>query len=254
MEEKKKITEDMKTSTEELGGIVGLMERINRFVKKNGLKGTFTSLLTLFIAAVIGFFILNPGAFFEKFQDFSQQKHELAIKQRLEADPKIRTALAYFRAETGCDRAYILEAHNGGGNLNNLPFLYADLTYLEPKETYIYVEAEYKNFRLSRYPWASYVIERGFWFGPIEDCKELDPELFYRLKNEGVGYMGMYVMYGKSGLPSACLGIVFNELDETIEDAFEGDVKPKIEPYDKQTIIKAMQKYASLVNPYLINE
>ena len=37
MEEKKKITEEMKTSTEELGGVVGLMERIQRFISKHGL-------------------------------------------------------------------------------------------------------------------------------------------------------------------------------------------------------------------------
>lgn len=238
-EDKRKLTEDMKTSPDELSGVVGLMERVHRFISRNGLKGTFTSLLTLFIAAVVGFFILNPGSFFEKFQDFTQTKHEEAIKQRLENDPKIRTELAYFRAETGGDRAYILEAHNGGGNLNNLPFLYADLTYLEPKGLYNYVEAEYKNFRLSRYPWASYVIEQGMWFGPIEDCKDLDPELYYRLKNEGVAYMGMYVMHGKSGLPSACLGIVFNYI--------ENDEAP-----DKKQMVKSMQKYANLINPYLI--
>ena len=239
MSEDKKSLNEMKNTTEELNGVVSLMERIHKFIVKNGLKGTFTSLLTLFIAAVIGFFILNPGAFFEKFQDFSQTKHEMAIKQRLENDPKIRTALANFRAETGGDRAYILEAHNGGGNLKNLPFLYADLTYLEPKGLYNYVEAEYKNFRLSRYPWASYVIEQGVWFGPIDDCKELDPELYYRLKNEDVAYMGMYVMHGKSGLPSACLGIVFNYVED--------EQQP-----DRKQIIKAMQKYASSINPYLI--
>lgn len=237
--EQKKITEEMKTSTEELGGVVGLMERIQRFISKHGLKGTFTSLLTLFIAATVGYFIINPGVFFEKFSEFSQAKHEEAIKQRLEADPKIRTLLAEFRADLGADRAYILEAHNGGGNLNNLPFLYADLTYLEPKGIYDYVELEYKNFRLSRYPWASHVIEDGMWFGPVEDCRDADPELYYRLGKEDVGHMGMYVMHGKSGLPSACLGIVFNTGSDYIPD--------------ERIILKTMQKYANLINPYLIN-
>lgn len=239
MEENKKITEEMKTSTDELNGVVGLMERIQSFISKHGLKGTFTSLLTLFIAATVGYFIINPGVFFEKFNEFSQAKHEEAIKQRLEADPKIRTLLAEFRADGVADRAYILEAHNGGGNLNNLPFLYADLTYLEPKGIYDYVELEYKNFRLSRYPWASYVMEQGMWFGSIEDCRNADPELYYRLEKEGVGYMGMYVMHGKNGLPSACLGIIFNKECEYVPD--------------EKTILKSMQKYANLINPYLVN-
>lgn len=240
MENNKNITDEMKTSTDELNGVVGLMERIHRFISKNGLKGTFTSLLTLFIAAVLGFFILNPGAFFEKFEEFTQEKHETAIKQRLQADPKIRLLLADFRAETGGDRAYILEAHNGGGNLSNLPFLYADLTYIEPSGIYNYVELEYKNFSLSRSPWASHVMEHGSWFGSIEDCRESDPEIYYRLQKEGVGHMGMYVMYGKSGLPSACLGVVFNDDNE--------------QTFDIHKIIKSMQKYSNLINPYLIGD
>ena len=232
----KKLTE-AKTTTEELHGIVGLIERVHSFIKKNGLKGTFTSLLTLFIAGTVGFFILNPGMFFEKFNDYTEQKHEQGIKQRLKADPEIRGLLSSFRSDLNADRAYILEAHNGGSNLTHLPFLYADLTYIDPRNKYSYIETEYKNFRLSRYPWASYVIEHGWWFGSIEDCMQSDPELYYRLQKEEVKYMGMFVMHGKTGLPSACLGIIYKEGQEV--------------PSEKQ-ILKAMNKYGAQINSYLI--
>lgn len=233
MEENKKMG---KTTSEEMSNVLTLMDKMQNFIKKNGLKGTFTTLLTLFIASVMAFFIFNPDVVFEKFQRYEQEKHEKGIKQRLEADPIIRGKLIELRNEIGADRVYILEAHNGGTNLTNLPFLYADLTYVEPKEPYSYIESEYKNFRLSRYPWASYVIETGSWFGSVEDCRENDPELYYRLTKEGVGHMGMYVMYGKSGLPSACLGIVYEE----------GQEFP-----DKRKIYNAMQKYSNIINPYL---
>ena len=232
----KKLTE-AKTTTEELNGIVSLIERINSFIKKNGLKGTFTSLLTLFIAGTVGFFILNPGMFFEKFNEYTEQKHEQGIKQRLKADPEIRSLLSSFRTDLNADRAYILEAHNGGSNLTNLPFLYADLTYIDPRNKYDYIETEYKNFRLSRYPWASYVIEHGWWFGTIEDCMQSDPELYYRLQKEDVKYMGMFVMHGKTGLPSACLGIIYKEGQE-------------IPSTDE--ILRLMQKYGAQINSYLI--
>lgn len=232
----KKLTE-AKTTTEELNGIVGLIERINSFIKKNGLKGTFTSLLTLFIAATVGFFILNPGIFFEKFNEYTTAKHEEGIKQRLKADPEIRSLLSAFRSDLNADRAYILEAHNGGSNLTNLPFLYADLTYMDPRNKYDYIETEYKNFRLSRYPWASYVMEHGWWFGTIEDCMDSDPELYYRLQKEDVKYMGMFVMHGKTGLPSACLGVIYKE----------GQEIP-----NKNEILRLMQKYGAQINSYLI--
>lgn len=227
---------NMKTTTTEINNVVGLMERIKRFINKEGLKGTFTSLLTLFIAACVGYFILNPGTVFEKFQEYSIEKHEEGIKQRLQADPQIRSLLSDFRSSINADRAYILEAHNGGSNLNNLPFLYADLTYMDPRNKYDIIESEYKNFRLSRYPWASYVIEHGYWYGPIDDCMESDPEMYYRLKNEEVAYMGMYVMHGKNGLPTACLGVIFKEKEDV----------PSV-----REVIKSMQVYSNQINVLL---
>lgn len=227
---------NMKTTTTEINNVVGLMERIKRFINKEGLKGTFTSLLTLFIAACVGYFILNPGTVFEKFQEYSIEKHEEGIKQRLQADPQIRSLLSDFRSSINADRAYILEAHNGGSNLNNLPFLYADLTYMDPRNKYDIIESEYKNFRLSRYHWASYVIEHGYWYGPIEDCMESDPEMYYRLKNEEVAYMGMYVMHGKNGLPTACLGVIFKEKEDV----------PSV-----REVIKSMQVYSNQINVLL---
>lgn len=236
MEKRKRTVDYMYSSAEETHGILGLMERANHFLEKVGLKGFFTSILLIFIVASLATFMLNPGIVFEKFQEYSIEKHEEGIKQRLEADPHIRTLLADFRSSVNADRAYILEAHNGGTNLNNLPFLYADLTYMDPRNKYNIIESEYKNFRLSRYPWASYVIDHGYWFGPIEDCMESDPELYYRLKTEEVSYMGMYVMHGNNGLPTACLGIIFRENDILLE------------PKD---IIKQMQIYSNQINLYL---
>ena len=236
--EDKNLYDDMKTTVEQTNGLLGLMERIKRFINKEGLKGTFTSLLTLFIAVVIGYFIFNPGSFFERFEKFSTEKHEEAIKARMEADPQIREYLADFKAELLANRTYVLEAHNGGSNLSNLPFLYTDLTYMVPRGSFGELEEEYKNFRLSRFPWASYVVENSFWFGPIEDTFENDPELYYKLQKEGVTHMGMMLLHGNNGLPSGCLGVVYVE-GQTIPDDF--------------TVMRIMQKYSNIISPLLSN-
>lgn len=230
--------EDMKTSVNEINGLLGLMERIKRFINKEGLKGTFTSLLTLFMAVVIGYFVFNPSAFFDKFERFSAEKHEKAIKARMEADPQIRESLTDFKTEANADRTYILEAHNGGSNLSNLPFVYTDLTYMVPKSNFSELENEYRNFRLSRFPWASYVVENAFWFGPIEDVLDDDPELFYKLQKEGVTYMGMMLLHGKNGLPAGCLGVVYVDGQEIPNETF---------------VIKLMQKYSNVISPFLNN-
>ena len=239
MENRKRMVDQMYSTPDETQGVLSVMERMNRFLERVGLKGIFTTILLIFIVVTLGTFMFNPGIVFEKFQQYTTEKHEEGIRQRLDADPHIRTLLADFRVSVNADRAYILEAHNGGTNLNNLPFLYADLTYMDPRNKYSIIESEYKNFRLSRYPWASYVIEHGYWFGSIDDCFESDPELYYRLKNEEVAYMGMYVMHGDNGLPTACLGVIFKE-DEMV--------------LTEKQVIKQMQIYSSQINVYLIGK
>lgn len=236
--ENNKNMEEMKTSVSEINGLLGLMERMKRFINKEGIKGTVTSLLTLFIAVSVGYFIINPGSFFERFERFSTEKHEEAIKARMEADPQIREYLADMKAELLADRTYVLEAHNGGSNLSNLPFLYTDLTYMVPRGSFGELEEEYKNFRLSRFPWASYVVDNSFWFGPIQDTFENDPELFYKLQKEGVTHMGMMLLHGNNALPSGCLGVVY----------VEGQNIPS-----ELTVMKIMQKYSNIISPLLNN-
>lgn len=237
--ENNKNMEEMKTSVSEINGLLGLMERMKRFINKEGIKGTVTSLLTLFIAVSVGYFIINPGSFFERFERFSTEKHEEAIKARMEADPQIREYLADMKAELLADRTYVLEAHNGGSNLSNLPFLYTDLTYMVPRGSFGELEEEYKNFRLSRFPWASYVVDNSFWFGPIQDTFENDPELFYKLQKEGVTHMGMMLLHGNNTLPSGCLGVVY----------VEGQNIPS-----ELTVMKIMQKYSNIISPLLNND
>ena len=64
-----KNTTDMKMSPEQVDKVIGLMERVKAFIDKHGLKGTFTTLLTVFIAACVGYCVFNPGVVFEKVKE-----------------------------------------------------------------------------------------------------------------------------------------------------------------------------------------
>lgn len=237
MAEKSKLTE-AKTTTQEVGEVVTLMERVKAFIDKHGISGTFTTLLTVFIASVVGYFALNPGVIFEEYQRISTEKHNEAIKARIKADPQIRTYLLNLRTEIDADRAFILETHNGGSNLTNLPFLYVDLTYAEPKTDFGWMEGEYKNLRLSRYPWASYIYQIGYWYGPIDEIEDNDPELYYRLQKEGVSHIGMMMMFGEDYMPSGTLGVVYNEEENALTRA---------------EVMKVLQKYTTIIAPLLVN-
>lgn len=239
MANKEKTIEQSQMSPEHVDKVITIMERVKGFIDKHGLKGTFTTLLTVFVAACVGYYVFNPGVILEQVQQIQIERHNEAIKARLNADPKIRSYLLEMKVELGADRTYILETHNGGTNLTNLPFLYVDLTYAEPRNNLSWLEMEYNNLRLSRYPWANYIFNHGFWFGSISDIEEIDLELNQRLSKEGVSYMGMVMMYGEDSMPSGTLGVVYeNDSDR---------------PNDVE-VLKIMQKYSNIISNLLENK
>lgn len=239
MANEEKITEQAKMSPEQVDKVITLMERVRGFIDKHGLKGTFTTLLTVFIAACVGYYVFNPGVILEQAQQIQTERHNEAVKARLNADPKIRSYLLEMKVELDADRTFILETHNGGTNLTNLPFLYVDLTYAEPRNNLSWLEMEYNNLRLSRYPWANYIFNHGFWFGSISDIEEIDSELNQRLSKEGVSYMGMVMMYGEDSMPSGTLGVVYEN---------DGDRPNDVE------VLKIMQKYSNIISNLLENK
>ena len=239
MAKEEKVIEQAKMSPEHVDKVITIMERVKGFIDKHGLKGTFTTLLTVFVAACVGYCVFNPVVVFERVQQIQIERHNEAVKARLSVDPKIRSYLVEMKAELGADRTYILETHNGGTNLANLPFLYVDLTYAEPRNNLSWLEMEYNNLRLSRYPWADYVYNHGFWFGPISDTEKIDSELNQRLSKEGVSYMGMVMMYGEDSMPSGTLGVVYED---------DGDRPNDVE------VLKIMQKYSNIISNLLENK
>jgi hypothetical protein len=157
--------------------------------------------------------------------------------KRLNNEPQIREAVINLRSDLDADRVYILETHNGGENLANLPFLYVDLTYAEPRSQAAWMEEEYKNVRLSRYPWASEVFRQTYWSGTIEVLEELDPELYYRLKNEDVRFMASMMLYGTYN-PCGVVGVVYTD------DNYPSD----------DTIKRVLMRYATTLSTLLNNE
>ena len=239
MANEEKTTEQTKINTEQVDEVITLMERVNGFIDKHGLKGTFTALLTIFIAACVGYCVFNPGVVFERIQQIQTERHNEAIRARLNVDPKIRSYLMEMKTELHADRTYILETHNGGTNLTKLPFVYVDLTYAEPRKNFAWLEIEYNNLRLSRYPLAAHIFNHGFWFGPISDIEKIDSELNQRLSKEGVSYMGMVMLYGEDLMPSGTLGVVYENDDDRPSDV---------------EILRIMNKYSNIISNLLENK
>lgn len=193
------------------------IERIGGMIKKSGLQNIVLTLMVLFLTVVVGYVAFNPESIFDKFNEIKEKQHTEAVAKRLNNEPKIREAVINLRSELDADRVYILETHNGGENLSSLPFLYVDLTYAEPRSQAAWMEDEYKNVRLSRYPWASEVYKSTYWSDDIDNLVELDPELYHRLKNEGAKFMAVMMLYGTYN-PCGVVGVVYTDDDHPTDD------------------------------------
>ena len=217
---------------------ISWIERLFNFIKKAGMQNILITIMVLFLVVVAGQAVFNPESIVKRFERIVNERHTESVIKRLNNEPTIRQNLISLKAELNADRAYILETHNGGSNLAGLPFLYVDLTYAEPKSAYQWLENEYKNVRLSRYPWATELYQNSFYAEPVEYLETLDPELYYRLKNENVVYMAAIMMYGTYN-PSGVIGVVY-----TSED--------KVPPKDE--IQKTLFKYCSSFSILFNNE
>lgn len=216
-----------------VGNTIGWVERLTNLLKKSGLQNIILTILVLFVVTVAAQFVFNPEGIIEKYEEINEKRHTEAVIKRLENEPEIRANLISLKNELQADRVYILETHNGGTNLAGLPFLYVDLTYAEPKSSLTWLESEYKNVRLSRYPWATELYQNSYYSEPVDYLKNLDPELYFRLTSENVSYMAAIMMYGKNN-PSGVIGVVYTN----------GDVMPS-----KDEIRKTLIKYSTILSP-----
>lgn len=221
-----------------VGNTLSWIERLSNLIKKAGLQNIILSAMVLFIVFAVGQFVFNPESIIKRYEEINSKRHTESVIKRLENEPEIRRNLISLKEELDADRVYVLETHNGGTNLAGLPFLYVDLTYAEPKSSLTWLENEYKNVRLSRYPWATELYQNSFYSEPIEYLKDLDPELYFRLNSEDVTYMAAIMMYGTNN-PSGVIGVVYTSNDNMPS---------------KDEIRKGLIKYSSKLSPLFNNE
>ena len=223
---------------EQVNTTLSWVEKTFGFIKKMGFQNLLITLMMIFVVSVVGQLVFNPEGLVKKYERIVSEQHTESVIKRMNNEPAIRENLIKLKAELNADRVYVLETHNGGANLAGLPFLYVDLTYAEPKSAYQWMESEYKNVRLSRYPWATDLYQKNFYSENIGYLEQLDPELYYRLKNENVEYMAAIMMYGSYN-PSGVVGVVYTSKDNI----------PK-----REEIQRILMKYSTVLAALFNNE
>ena len=218
-----------KLSEETLGGFDKVMDMIG----KHGIGKMIIGTLFFVFFSWMVYLATNPGVIFERYNQYVAEKHNASIDFRMESSPIIRSQLNQLVLETGAERAYILEFHNGKSNPSGLQWQFGDLTFINDGTDDI--SDEIQNVSLSRYNFANIVYQNGYWIGGIDELIGLDERFYNRMRLNGGKYFVFQMMYGSNMREIGILGISFLE-------------KPDKSP---DSLVRTIHKYGSAISPLL---
>lgn len=175
--------------------VVGWLEKVVNLESKFGFFNILKSLLLVFLAACVAFFIINPIWFVQRFEDYVSERHGKAMEKRVQVDPWVRGELNNLSEVTQADRAWVIEFHNGTTSLGGLPFRYGDMTYEQPPRPTSLMDSN-QNISLSRYPFITKLYTDGYWYGHVDELMTIDLSFYYKMRAEGINYLAIMLLQG----------------------------------------------------------
>lgn len=190
-----------------------LVERVLGLVKKYSIFDFIKSFfLILIIAGLVGF-ISHPTYIFEKYQEWQEKEHAERIEKRMKNNEKLHIMSEKLLYKVGAKRVMILELHNGLENNAGMPFSKCSATYEALNENVKPIADQYQNTNLSLMPFASYLFEKGYWCGDVDDLKDIDRGLYFKMKSNETEHIAACVVEGVEK-PLAFIFVSFDAIDE----------------------------------------
>jgi hypothetical protein len=140
----------------------------------------------------------------------SKQDETEEMKIRMQANNDVNLNLLKLKYEVDAERAFVMEFHNGRISLNGIPFLYLDMSYEKCTDGHTYVSDDYQNLNTSLYAFPSYMVEKCYFAGTMEELEEIDPKIAHRMLDNGVGYCAA-ILLKKNGNLIGILGVSYKE-------------------------------------------
>lgn len=148
-------------------------------------------------------------------QEQAQIDHDKREQIRREISPKLNDILRKLVYESGANRAWILESHNGTVGNNGLPFAYTNMTYEVTKNNKIPdITDEYAQVLLSKYDFAYYLHENTLWNGTIEELMKIDGSWAKRIAASGAVYAAFICIRDSNDREIGYVGFTFSDMSD----------------------------------------
>ena len=221
--QEKTLLENIESSQEKVDTVIkttnttfAWVERIHKFVTKNGLKKLVMDLFAVGAVVFISLWFFQPGVFQNRLDRYREERHAQKMTERMNNTPLIQSELDKFRLSAGASWTSVWELHNSTNNLDGMPFIFASLTYESMNPALIPIADQFDNVRLSLYPLATYLYKNEMWHGTVEELQEIDNTAYYRAKALGIVYLGFRIM-DVEGSPNAVMSFAYVEGSELPE-------------------------------------
>lgn len=145
------------------------------------------------------------------------EKEDLSIRDMV--SPKIQKRLTSMVYTLNCDRAFVIELHNGKKNATELPFKYFDMTYEEVNENkhIKHVSQHYVDVMTTHYKLPYYLAAETYFSGHVSDLEKIDKRFAANFEGQKGAYMAMMVLR-VDGDEIGFIGIAY-ESEEHVADA-----------------------------------
>lgn len=130
------------------------------------------------------------------------ENHANSEEIRKYINPIINELLDNSIRDIGCDRAFIMEGHNGKANGGGLGFYYVDMTYERCKKTLLdqSIYWQYKDMPTSIFPFFNYLDKRRYFYGDLNSLSQIDSKLAQMINANGANFLVTVEIPGKNSV------------------------------------------------------
>lgn len=130
------------------------------------------------------------------------EKHANSAEIRKHINPIINELLDNSIRDIGCDRAFIMEGHNGKANGGGLGFYYVDMTYERCRKTSLdqSIYWQYKDMPTSIFPFFDYLDKHRYFYGDLNSLSQIDSKLAQMINVNGTNFLVTVEIPGKNSV------------------------------------------------------
>lgn len=192
---------------------LSFLDKALGMVEKYKMVTVFKAIFIILLIAGTIAFINHPTYIFEKYQAWQDEQHSKAMEYTLINNEKLHILSEKLLYRVEAKRVMVLSLHNGNESNGGLPFAKCTATYEALSDNAYPIAPQYQDIQLSLMPFATKLFQVGYWCGDVEDLKEIDKSLYYKMKGNDTEHFAACVIEGVDK-PLAFLFVSFNTTDD----------------------------------------